>query len=35
MNLIVCDLKGCPKKSIINAIKYAVDNGAKIINLSL
>lgn len=35
MSLIVCDEIGCKMQSIINAIKYAVDNGANIINLSL
>jgi subtilisin family serine protease len=35
MPLIVCNAKECPKKAIIDAIKYAANNGAKIINLSL
>lgn len=35
MPLIACDAKECPKQAIIDAIKYAVDNKAKIINLSL
>ncbi len=35
MSLIACDKYGCPLESVKNAIKYAVDNGANIINLSL
>lgn len=35
MSLIVCDDHDCPRESVKNAIKYAVDNGADIINLSL
>lgn len=35
MPLIVCNNSGCPIKSIIKAIHYAVDNGANIINMSL
>lgn len=35
MSLIACDDYGCPRESVKNAIKYAVDNGADIINLSL
>lgn len=35
MSLIVCNDKGCSNKNIINAIKYAVNNGANVINLSL
>lgn len=36
MPLIVCDSKlGCSTSAIIKAIHYAVDNGAKIINMSL
>lgn len=34
MSLTVCD-DGCPDQGIFDAIKYAVDNGADIINLSL
>lgn len=35
MSLIVCDNSGCNRDAIIKAIKYAADNGANIINLSL
>jgi len=35
MSLIACNNYGCPEKSVKNAIKYAVDNGVDIINLSL
>ncbi len=36
MSLIACDSRGgCPTNSVINAIKYAVDNWAGVINLSL
>jgi len=35
MPLIVCDTKYCSPNAIINAIKYAADNGSNIINLSL
>lgn len=35
MSLISCDDQACPRKSVTEAIKYAVDNGADIINLSL
>jgi len=35
MPLIVCDETGCEDDIVISAIKYAVDNGADIINLSL
>ncbi len=36
MSLIACDSKGlCNSSDITRAIRYAVDNGAKIINLSL
>lgn len=36
MPLTVCDAQlGCPFKAISKAIRYAVDNGARIINLSL
>lgn len=35
MSLIVCDSSGCPTASVIEAIYYAVNNGAKVINLSL
>jgi len=35
MPLIVCSDNGCPLTAIQSAIKYAADNGADIINLSL
>ncbi|MCG2700084.1 S8 family serine peptidase, partial [Candidatus Parcubacteria bacterium] len=35
MPIIACDNNGCNGEAIINAIKYAVDNGADIINISL
>lgn len=35
MPLIVCSDQGCPTEATKKAIKYAVDNGANIINLSL
>jgi len=35
MSLIACSEDGCPRDAVKNAIKYAVDNGAKVINLSL
>lgn len=35
MPLIVCDDIGCDPQSSINAVKYAVDNGADVINISL
>jgi subtilisin len=35
MSLTVCDEVGCSTDSIIDAIYYAVDNGANVINLSL
>ncbi len=35
MSLIACDDYGCSSDDVVNAIKYAVDNGANIINLSL
>lgn len=35
MPLIVCSDRGCQTKDIINAIRYAADNGASIINLSI
>jgi subtilisin family serine protease len=35
MPLIACDAKDCPKQAVLDAIKYAVDNKAKVINLSL
>jgi len=35
MPLIVCDSEGCYDKNIIDSIYYAVNNGAKVINLSL
>lgn len=35
MSLITCDDNGCPRQGVLNAIKYAVDNGAKVINMSL
>ena len=35
MPLRVCDENGCPTSAIVNAINYAVSNGANVINLSL
>lgn len=35
MPLIACGDKGCPVDAVIKAIKYAADNGANVINLSL
>lgn len=35
MPLIACGKKGCDTQAIIDAMNYAIDNGAKIINLSL
>ena len=35
MPLIACNDLGCNEEAIINAINYAVDNGARIINMSL
>ncbi|MCX6792789.1 MAG: S8 family serine peptidase [Candidatus Falkowbacteria bacterium] len=35
MPLIVCSDYGCPTQSIVSAIRYAADNGANVINLSL
>ncbi|MFA6588380.1 MAG: S8 family serine peptidase [Patescibacteria group bacterium] len=35
MPLIVCGAKGCPTAAVTKAIRYAVNNGATIINLSL
>lgn len=35
MPVIVCSSTGCPIEAVINGIKYAVDNGARVINLSL
>ena len=35
MPLIVCNKKGCSDSAIKEAIRYAVDNGARVINLSL
>ena len=35
MSVIACDANGCPTDSVVNAINYAVANGADIINLSL
>lgn len=35
MSLIACDKNGCSADFVKNAIKYAVNNGANIINLSL
>ncbi len=35
MPLIACDNTGCSNQNIINAIKYATNNGARVINLSL
>jgi hypothetical protein len=35
MPLIACDDSGCPTDAVIKAIRYAADNGANIINLSL
>lgn len=35
MPLIACGESSCPTEAVVRAIRYAVDNGAKIINLSL
>lgn len=36
MSLIACDPKaGCPTTAVVKAIRYAVDNGAQVINMSL
>jgi serine protease len=35
MPLRVCDASGCPTTAIVNAIYYAADHGANVINLSL
>ena len=35
MPLTVCSDLGCPVQAVVKAIKYAVDNGANIINMSL
>lgn len=35
MSLLACATNGCSMTGVIRAIKYAVDNGAKVINLSL
>ena len=35
MPLRVCDENGCPTSAIVDAIYYAADNGANVINLSL
>jgi subtilisin family serine protease len=35
MPLRVCDSSGCPTSDIVDAIYYAADNGANVINLSL
>ena len=35
MSLVVCSSDGCPRQKIITAIRYATDNGANVINLSL
>ena len=35
MPLVACDSSGCITKNVTSAIRYAVDNGAKVINLSL
>ena len=35
MSLVVCDSNGCDKQRIIDAIYYAVNKGANVINLSL
>lgn len=35
MSLIACSDKGCPTDAVVKAIRYAADNGANIINLSL
>ena len=35
MPLIACSPSGCDDQAILNAIYYAVDNGARIINLSI
>jgi len=35
MSLIACDSDSCPTESVVEAIRYATDNGADVINLSL
>jgi len=35
MPLVTCDQNGCPLEAIVQAIRYATDNGAKVINISL
>lgn len=35
MSLIACSDKGCPTSAVTRAIRYAADNGANVINLSL
>jgi len=35
MPVIVCDDTGCDPNNVLKGIRYAVDNGAKIINISL
>ncbi len=35
MSLIACDKSGCNREAVIKAMKYAADNGANVINLSL
>jgi len=35
MPLIACNSKGCPTSAVTKAIRYAADNGANVINLSL
>jgi serine protease len=35
MPLRVCDSSGCPTSAIVDAIYYAADNGANVINMSL
>lgn len=35
MPLVVCDIEKCSGRAVQEAVKYAADNGAKIINLSL
>lgn len=35
MPLIACSTEGCPTAAVAEAVKYAVDNGARVINVSL
>lgn len=35
MSLVVCDKNGCANDKVSEAIKYAVNNGAEVINISL